>query len=176
MVSQHAAGRCVSVLVHGNLRGGKVCRVVCRVLCRSPFCAAPFCALFGGVLPKAGTAASVGAVDAAAAAGVRLDLALHWLMEAVPSPARWAAVAAATRSWATAQQPRAGDVPLTLFRDANAWWCVPMKKTANPCSKHPILKYSTEEVQLSVCDGSRSCADHIQRRASKSPKRRHSSL
>lgn len=60
--------------------------------------------------------------------------------------ASWEGVASAARVWATARAPRAGDVPLVLYRDANAW--CPFCHRVWFWMEQKGLRYETQRIHL----------------------------
>ena len=58
----------------------------------------------------------------------------------------WSAVAAATSAWAAVRQPRASDVPLVLYRDANAW--CPFSHRVFFFMEEKGLRYTTTHIHL----------------------------
>ena len=60
--------------------------------------------------------------------------------------ASWKAVATVTSAWAAVRQPRATDVPLTLYRDANSW--CPFCHRGFFFLEQKGLRYTTERIHL----------------------------
>ena len=60
--------------------------------------------------------------------------------------ASWDAIAATASKWAAARQPRSDDVPLTLYRDANAW--CPFCHRVFYFMEQKGLRYHTERIHL----------------------------